>query len=173
MHLCSCVCKYLSIAIPFSVYPPLSVYLSSMNICVYVVRCGSLNVMGPHRAIGRIRRYSLIGIGISLLMEGCHWKRWALRSLTCSSHVQYAFICLPVCLRPALTVWSVIQGGDFGLVACEAGTDTFTYLVGEASFKNSNNFKYMHTHIHICGWSKASTTIHTCSHLVNGAKVQL
>ena len=47
---------------------------------------------------------------------------------------------MPVCLRLARTMCSVIQGGDFGLVACKAGTDSFTDLVEETTFKRCNNF---------------------------------
>lgn len=47
---------------------------------------------------------------------------------------------MPVCLRLGKTMGSVIQWGDFGLVACKAGTDSFTDLVEETNFKGCNNF---------------------------------
>ena len=41
------------------------------------VECGGLEENGSYRFIGRgtIRRYILVGVGVALLEEVCHWGR--------------------------------------------------------------------------------------------------
>ena len=59
---------------------------------------------------------NLVGLGVSLLEEGCHWRRWVVShmfKLVMPSRA-LCVCCLSVFPRVAVIECSVIQGGDVG-----------------------------------------------------------
>ena len=73
---------------------------------------------------------------------------------------------LSVCPRLAVTVGSVIQGGDVGFVAYKAGKTHLHTWWKKQALRSSNNFTYIHICIHVHtfgGWSKTPTLFFSCT----------